>query len=238
MRRLLRILFVALALALGSAPSALADTEPAHGQDAHGDKAHAEHGLGQINWMNGFIGESEKAHPSSPWEPTLFRPKGTPPPMGAMFINTAILFYLLGRYGAPKVSQALKKRKLTIMQGMDEAARMKEDAAERLADYEAKLERIDEEIERVKREMREAGELERTRILAEAKEKRARMEREAQLLIEQELKAARELLLRETVQSAVTSAEEVLSRQVTTSDHQRLADEYVKGLGAALGGRQ
>jgi len=234
MHRLLAILLVALGLVFGLESLALAAPEQTPGA---GD-AHGAHGLSPINWMNGFIGESESAHPSSPWEPTLFRPKGTPPPMAAMFINTAILFYLIGRYGAPKLTQALKKRKLTIMQGMDEAAGMKDEAAKRLAEYEAKLERIDDEIERVKREMREAGELERVRILAEAKEKHARMEREAALLIEQELKAARELLLRETVRGAVASAEEMLARQVTSADQQRLAEDYVKNLGTALGGRR
>jgi F-type H+-transporting ATPase subunit b len=204
-----------------------------HGPGAHG----GGHGPGEINWMNGFIGESEDAHPSSPWEPTLFRPKGTPPPLMAMLINTAILFYILGRVGAPKITTALKRRKTTIMQGMDEAARMKEQAAARLVDYETKLERIDDDIERVKREMREAGEAERARMLADAKEKRARMERDAKLLIEQELKAARETLLRETVRGAVISATDVLSKQVTSADQQRLADEYVKSLAKALGAR-
>jgi F-type H+-transporting ATPase subunit b len=217
-----------------AAPEAAGDSEHGSATGEHGPGAH---GPAEINWMNGFIGESADAHPSSPWEPTLFRPKGTPPPLMAMLINTAILFYILGRVGAPKITTALKKRKATIMQGMDEAARMKEQAAERLADYEAKLERIDDDIERVKREMREAGEAERARMLADAKEKRARMERDAKLLIEQELKAARETLLRETVRGAVVSATDVLSKQVTSADQQRLADEYVKSLAKALGAR-
>jgi F0F1-type ATP synthase membrane subunit b/b' len=62
------------------------------------------------------------------------------------------------------------------------------------------------------------------------------MERDAQLLIEQELKAARELLLRETVNAAVRSAEELLSKQVTPTDQQRMVDEYLKELPRAIGG--
>jgi F-type H+-transporting ATPase subunit b len=116
------------------------------------------------------------------------------------------------------------------MQGIEEASRMKEDAADRLAGYEEKLEHVDDEIERVKREMKEAGEAERVRVLEEAREKRERLERDARLLIEQELKAARELLLRETVATAVRSAADTLSKQVSAEDHERLAKEYLAAL--------
>jgi F-type H+-transporting ATPase subunit b len=124
---------------------------------------------------------------------------------------------------------------------MNEAAKMKREAQESLAEYEDRLRRIDEEIDRVRREMREAAEAERQRILTEAKERRARLERDAKLLIEQEMKAAHETLLRETVQSAVQTAEELLVKQVGTQDHDRLATEYLQMLGKsginATGGR-
>jgi F-type H+-transporting ATPase subunit b len=193
------------------------------------EHAEAEHVPGDINWFYGWIAEKEGAEPG-----LLFRPKGMQPPLGGVVVNTVILFWLLVRFTRRPVADALKKRKGSIMQGMEDAARMKKDAAERLGDYEAKLDHIDQEIERVKREMREAGETERVRILAEAKERRGRMERDAQLLIEQEIKAARQIILRETVQSAVKSASERLQREVSAADHQRLADEYLAGLDRAF----
>jgi F0F1-type ATP synthase membrane subunit b/b' len=49
-------------------------------------------------------------------------------------------------------------------------------------------------------------------------------------LIEQELKAAREQLLRETVATAVRTASEALNKQVTDADHERLAQEYLAAL--------
>jgi F0F1-type ATP synthase membrane subunit b/b' len=88
--------------------------------------------------------------------------------------------------------------------------------------------------------MQEGGELERARILSEAKERRARMERDAQLLIEQERKAARELLMIEASQSAIKAATEAIQRGLTGADQQRLADEYLTGIktsGGALRGR-
>jgi F-type H+-transporting ATPase subunit b len=207
---------------------------PAQARGEHVASEHAPHGGGhghEINWLYGFFGEKDGVEPSLAW-----RPKGTPPPLGALLVNTAILFYVLGRFGAPKMAEALKKRRTSIMAGFDEAARMRTDAEDRLEEYTQKLDKIDQEIERVKREMRETGEAERVRILEEAREKRTRMERDARLLIEQELKAARETLLKDTVGAAVRSAEELLSKQVTSSDQQRLVDEYIKELPRALGG--
>jgi F-type H+-transporting ATPase subunit b len=216
-----------------------AHAEPAgaHGEaahaDAHGEAAHGDaHGEGhhlprfdEINWFHGFLGESADQPPS-----LLYRKPGTPVPFGALLLNAAILYYLLFRFAKKPVADALENRKTSVMRGMDEAARMKRDAEKRLAEYEAKLERIDEEVERVRREMREAGELERARILAEARARRERMERDARLLIDQELKAARELLIAETVDAAIGSAKTALTSQVTLGDQQRLSDEYLAGL--------
>jgi F-type H+-transporting ATPase subunit b len=233
-------LTVALAAA-ASQPEAL-DTLSRHHEAASRGEADAAHGDvhgghdAHINWAHGFLGEKEGVTPDLLW-----RPVGTAPPVLANFINAGLLFFLLYRVGRAPVAEGLRKRKARIVSGMNEAAKMKREAQESLAEYEDRLRRIDEEIDRVRREMREAAEAERQRILTEAKERRARLERDAKLLIEQEMKAAHETLLRETVQSAVQTAEELLVKQVGTQDHDRLATEYLQMLGKsginATGGR-
>lgn len=197
--------------------------------DAHGGGHGADHGPGPINWFYGMLAETDTHEPN-----LLFRPKGMQPPLGAMLLNTGILFYVIYRFGKRPLGEAVRKRKATIMQGMDDAARMKEEAADRLAEYEEKLEHVDEEIERLKREMREAGEAERARILAEAKERSLRMERDSRLLIEQELKAARQALVREAVEGAVKSAGSILAKEIGAADHARMADEYLAALDQAV----
>ncbi len=188
------------------------------------DESHAPQ-LSEYNWVYGFLGEKEGVEPS-----ILFRPKGMPVPFGAMLLNAGILYYLLIRFAKKPVGEALKARKATILRGMEEAGKMKSDAEARLAEYEQKLANIDQEIERVRGEMRSAGQAERTRILAEAKEKRTRMERDAQVLLSQELKAAREELLAETARGAVRSAETALRAKLGASDQARIAEEYLTGI--------
>lgn len=233
---LVALLFSGVAWAEKGAPPAHG-TQAAHGQTAghdepaggHGEKHGADHGPGPINWFYGMVAETDTQEPN-----LLFRPKGMQPPLAAMLLNTALLFYVIYRAARRPLTDALKKRKASIMQGMDDAAKMKDDASDRLAEYEEKLEHIDEEVERIKREMREAGETERARILAEAKERSQRMERDARILIEQELKAAREALIRQTVDGAVKSAAERLAKEISDADHSRMADEYLAALDKAV----
>jgi len=208
----------------------------AEGQaDTHG--GHGDHvpSFHDVNWYYGFLGEKDGVEPDLLWRPT-----GMPVPFGALALNAAILYFLLFKYGRKPISDALRQRKLGIMKGIEDAAKMKAQAEARLAEYQKKLEDVDQEVARIRREMKEVGEAESARILSEAKERRGRMEREARTLIEQELKAARENLLRDTVRAAIKSAEATLTAKVGDADQQRLGQEYlasIKASSSALRGR-
>lgn len=214
----------------------------AHAGHEHAEAAHAAHAdhdhaptFDDINWVYGFLGEKEGVEPSLLW-----RTPGMPVPFGALALNAAILYSLLFKFGKKPIGDALKSRKLGIMKGMEEAAKMKAEAEASLALYQQKLADIDHDITRIRREMKESGEAESARLLSEAKERRARMERDAHTLIGQELKAARENLTRETVRAAVKSAEVTLRAKVGPSDHERLGDELlasVRASSAQLRGR-
>lgn len=234
---------LALAAAVGLSSSAVF-AEEAHDSDgvpaaaAHAEAEAKEHSDGEhgdehheLNLFYGLLGEGEVGQ-----EPNLlFRPPGMPVPILAMLLNTLILFgafYFLGRKG---VAEALTSRRKRILQGMEDAAKMRNDAKQQLAMYRAKLEAIESEVERVKQEMRDAAEAERTHILAEAKARHQRMERDAKVLVEQELKAAHERLLKETVRAAVASAENLLRQQVTNDDQGRLESDYLGTLKNQLG---
>lgn len=218
----LAVALVAVAL-LVAGPSTAA---PPPSEEGHGEGAQAaEHGHHGINWASGFAGEKDGIEPSLLW-----RPKGMPAPLLASVFNSALLFFLLYWFGRKPLAEGLRRRKGRIVAGMEEAARMKDEAAAQLAQYEQKLHRIEEEIERVRREMREAAEAERHRQLAEAKERRERMVRDARELVTQELKALRQQLLEETVRAAVRSAEELIKRELGAADQERLAREYLEGL--------
>jgi F-type H+-transporting ATPase subunit b len=219
-----------------------AHEEAAHDEGAHGEGAHEKAGHGEhhaptvsdINWYYGMLFESEGAEPS-----LLVRPKGMPVPFLGYVLNALILYAIIYRFAKSPIREGLAKRKATIEKGMRDAAEVKAAAEASLAEYEEKLETIEAEVERIRRDMRQAGETERARVLSEARARRERLERDARLLVEQEFGAARETLLRETVQSALKSATDALKARVTPADHARFAEEYltqlpsVKGIGQA-----
>ncbi|HEY6727325.1 MAG TPA: ATP synthase F0 subunit B [Polyangiaceae bacterium] len=226
-----------VAAVLGFATVAFADGGEHAPADAHGHEgsaalgdAHGEHGhhvpsWDDINWYEGLLFESEDSEPG-----LLSRKPGTPVPFLAMAINSAILFLILIGVGGPKVREALKARKANITAGMVQAAAMRDEAEQRLKDYENKLAHIDEQIEAAKQQIQDLAKVERDQVLKEARAKRDRMVLDAHQLIEQELKAAREILMEETVKSAMKTAQALIRQATSATDEQRLQSEYLASL--------
>jgi F-type H+-transporting ATPase subunit b len=195
------------------------------GHEQGGAGAHGGHGDPQINWVDGLLGEKEGAEPSLLW-----RPPGTPPPYAANLLNTLALAFVLFKLAKGPVVDGLRSRREKLLKGIDDASRMKAEAEKSLAEYRRKLENIDSEIERVRQEMRESNEAERRRILAEAEQRRERVENEARVLVEQELSALQEQLRRETVAAALRSARDLLKAQTSGEDQRRLGDAFLQDL--------
>jgi F-type H+-transporting ATPase subunit b len=206
----------------------LAHEEGEAAHDAHGEPGeHGAHGEAHeheqaFNWADGFLGEKEGVEPS-----LLYRAPGTPAPFLANVLNAGLLFWILVAASKKPVAEALKNRKERLIGAMEEAGRMKAEAQATLTQYEERLKHLDEEIGRIRREMHEAAEIEQKRVLTEAKERRARMERDAALLVEQERKGARETLIRETVSGALKSAEDLLKSHVGQADKDRLTRDFL-----------
>src|SRR5262249_50038248 len=152
------------------------------------------------------------------------------PPWGAYAINFAILVGVYVYYGRDAVKKGLVDRRAGIKREIDEAQKLLKEAEKRAEKYQRKLESIDADMESAKKTLSEEGVAERERIIREARVKASRMERDAEFLIEQELKQLRDDLLRETLNDTVAAAEELLKKAVTQTDQERLAEEYVQQL--------
>ncbi len=208
--------------------------EHAEGDHEAGQHSAGEHGdehvptLDDFNWYYGLLSEKEGVEPGL-W----FRPKGMPVPFLGLLIDSLIVYFLLYRVFGKSIREGLKSRKQSILRGMEEAAKMRREAEGQLKAYEEKLAGVENDVARLRKEMREAANAESQRILAEAKEQRARMERDAHVLIEQELKAVREELAGEIVAGALRSAEAMLRQKIGDADQRRFGDEYLSGISSA-----
>lgn len=194
----------------------------------------------RVNLYQGLLGvDNDKALRGTPLQRVLFRyenkddacdPHNQPPPFAANLINFAVLVFLVGRFGRKPLAEALAKRKAGIMTEIDTATRLREQAEARLGEYEQRLETIDDKLEVARAEYRAVAEQEKARIVDEARERQARMRRDAEFRIEQELKAARIALLNEAATGAVRAAEELLKSRLSASDHEQLANDYLASI--------
>ncbi|HEY3815732.1 MAG TPA: ATP synthase F0 subunit B [Polyangiaceae bacterium] len=156
---------------------------------------------------------------------------GTTPPYLAMLINFGILvagYYLLGR---KPIAAALQNRRDTISKDIEEAHKMLAEAQARAKSYQAKLEHLELEVKTARAALVQAGEAERDRIVGDAEAKAERMRKDAEFLVDQELKQIRQDLWRDTVEAAVGAAEELLKKRVTAADQERMAEDYLADLG-------
>ncbi|WP_437897191.1 F0F1 ATP synthase subunit B family protein [Sorangium sp. So ce124] len=217
--------------------------EPAsHGEEhcpGHGPTDPPPH----VNWWHGLIGVNNEAAAKGGINALLWRynneqnpcdPKNEPPPFLASVLNFGLLAFIVVRFGRKPIAEALKKRKQTITQELDNASRLKQEAEQRLEDYEDKLTRLEETLAELKAEHAAQAEVEKAHVLAEAEQRRVRMRRDAEFRAEQELKAARAMLLQEAVQNAVAAAEELLRQRIGQQDLDRVNEEYLKAIPAAV----
>jgi len=186
----------------------------AHGEgaEAHGGAHGGHHEAPPINWAD-FSNKEQL-------------------PYAAAFLNLVVLLAIYIGFGRKPVSDALKKRKADIAHDIEEAARVKREAEERAKKYQADLANLDQDLEVARQALVEAGKKERERIVAEAKERAARMKRDADTLLVQEAKQKNQDLTIETVERATTTAEQLLKTKLTQEDHLRLAEEFLADLGA------
>lgn len=179
-----------------------------HGEEGHGAGAHGGHEGHDtsINWVE----------------------------MSGSLVNfgiwLALLFFMLRK----PLSEFLRNRRASVVEGMEEAKRVKEEAEAKYKEYSERIENLDAELERLREEMRRAGQEERERIVAAANEKAAKMRAEASFLVEQQMKQLRMDLTREAIEAAVRTAEELLTKQTSAADQERLANDYLATLKSSL----
>ena len=152
------------------------------------------------------------------------------PPFIFMLLNFALLLGLLAWKGAPVAQKVAEERHDLIKTALDEAAKLRKQAADKLADYEARLKDADEQIKQLVEGMRVDAKNEEARILAAAEALAAQMKRDAELRIAAEIELARAQLTREVTAAAASATEQLLREKMTASDQQTLVGAFITGV--------
>jgi len=146
-------------------------------------------------------------------------------------LNFGIVVALLVYFLTKPIKKGLAGRREDIEKNLAEAKRIKEEAEAKFAEYDRKLAQATDEIAEISDSIRREGELEKQKIIENAKAMALQIEQDAEKAAVLEVAKARTELQREAVQLAVGVAEELLKKNFTKDDDTRLIDEYMQKVG-------
>lgn len=150
-----------------------------------------------------------------------------------VLLNFGILLFVFGWKGAPALRQMAAKRSDEIKAALDEAARLRKQAEDKLGEYSAKLKAAETEIDHMIKSMRADAESEKQRIIAAAEAQAAVLKKDAEQRIAAEIARARHELQREVVAAATTVAEKVLRDKTSAADQTKLVDTFLRDVTGA-----
>jgi F-type H+-transporting ATPase subunit b len=155
-------------------------------------------------------------------------------PMSAPFIfmllNFAVLLAILAWKGAPVFSGIAKDRHDQIKTALDEAAKLRKAAADKLAEYETRLKDADSDIKKIVDGLKADAESDKKRILENAERQAAQMKKDAETRIAAEIELARATLTKEVTAAAAAATETILRAQVDHSDQAKLVNAFITDL--------
>ncbi|MEJ7599873.1 MAG: ATP synthase F0 subunit B [Kofleriaceae bacterium] len=152
------------------------------------------------------------------------------PPFVFMILNFAVLLGLLAWKGRPAMRKIARDRHDQIKTALDEAAKLREQAAAKLAEYETRLKDADSEIKKMVDGMRADAEADKKRILATAEAQANQMKKEAEQRIAAEIEYARAALTRQVTDAAIAATETILRAKETADDQTNLVNAFISNL--------
>ena len=149
-----------------------------------------------------------------------------------MLINFGLFLIILAKYLAPAGTKAAQERHDLIKTALDEAAKLREQAQQKLTEYEGRIKNVDDEVKKIIDDIRAAADEDKKRILENASRQAAQMKRDAELRIAAEIEMARAQLAREVAVAASAATEKLLREKVTPDDQKKLVGNFISGMGA------
>ncbi len=142
-------------------------------------------------------------------------------------LNFSILAFVLFKFLKKPITEGLSNRTQSIKNTFDELESKRVDAERKFKEYEDKLKDLDVEAQKIFKSFIEQGEAEKEKIIFQAKETAERIKSQADLYVQQEVSKARLSLQREVSELAVKMSEDIIKKNLTSDDHQRLITEYL-----------
>ena len=142
-------------------------------------------------------------------------------------VNFGILVGVLVYFLRKPVGAYLKERTEMLRKSIDDAARARASAAEKLLEIELRMDSLSKEIAEMSRKMDTEVEEETRRMREAAQAEIGRLHAQVQFAAEQEVKNARLELRKEAAELSARTAEEIVSKTITKGDQERMVRENI-----------
>lgn len=178
-------------------------------------------GLTVLAQASGGEGSSGGGIPTAKWLDLLWRTTNF----------TGLVIILVWALKKP-FSQGLQGRRQAIIDKFADLEAQKGEAERIYREYEARLGKIDAEVEAIISAAVKQGEAEKERIIAEADRAAGDLRRQADMAIQHELAEARLRLRGEVAEQAVVMAAELIKKNLQDTDQNRMVEDYLDKVGA------
>lgn len=149
----------------------------------------------------------------------------------ARTLNVAIFAWILYFFLKSPLADFFKNRAARIKQDLEMAKSSREEAERRLAEIEAKMAGLDEELDQIAQKAREEAEAESERMKLKVEEETAKIRKQAEQEIEQAKVDAIKKVKTHIVDLAIQRVESEIAGRVTTEDQDRLIQEFAEKMG-------
>ncbi|MHC1744436.1 MAG: F0F1 ATP synthase subunit B [Syntrophobacteraceae bacterium] len=142
--------------------------------------------------------------------------------------NFVILVSILVKLLKKPIGNFLVSRREDIQKLLADLQDKQKEAAAVSAEYKAKLAMLDDETKKIVAELLSEGEIEKQKIIQAAERQAAYIKQQAEIAVQQEIKAARERLQEEMAELSVAAAEKLIRKSMKADDQDRLVKDFMK----------
>lgn len=144
--------------------------------------------------------------------------------------NFAVLVAILVKFAGKPLINFLRSRSEGVKAKLDEADKLFKEAEALKKEYEARLSKLDGEIEAFKKTVQEDTEKEKKKILTEATEFANRIKEQANITYQQELREMTSKIKEEIAKLTMAHAEKLIVEKYNSKDHEQIVDEFIEKL--------
>ena len=155
-----------------------------------------------------------------------------PKRLAFQLLNFALLVGILVKFGGGAINKSLRARHEQLKADLQEAATARAAAEARLKEQDRRVANLEAELVTLRASLAQAGEHEKSRLVAAAEERVRRIQDETRAMLDQQVRDAERRFREEVATAAMRIAEEKVRRSLQTDDEARLLQSFVQELEA------